>query len=192
MIDFKGLTVLYAEDDETTRVSMCRILDRFFGNTVDVEDGEIGLNKYKTMLHDGIPPDLIISDINMPNKNGLEMIKGIRELNKEVPVVLLTAHSEANYLLEAISLHISEYVIKPMNMTVLFEKLQSAYLPIYQKKLLEVKNLELAQLNEKIKETAKKELAEMKEKLIGNDYVDDVDDDIDFGELIDNIKLGNN
>ena len=154
MIDFKGLTVLYAEDDETTRVSMCRILDRFFGNTVDVEDGEIGLNKYKTMLNDGTPPDIIISDINMPNKNGLEMIKEIRELDKGVPVVLLTAHSEANYLLEAISLHISEYVIKPMNMTVLFDKLQSAYLPIYQKKLLEVKNLELAQLNEKIKETA--------------------------------------
>jgi YesN/AraC family two-component response regulator len=130
---------------------------------------------------------MVITDINMPNMNGLEMVKGIRELNKDIPIIMLTAHSEANYLLEAISLHISEYVIKPVNMTIMFGKLQSAYLPIHQKNLLEIKNLELAQLNEKIKEIAKQELEEMRDKLTGADFI--YDDEIDFGDLIDNINL---
>ena len=190
MIELKNLKVLYAEDEETTRASMCRILNKFFGEVVDVEDGEIGLQTYNILLNNGTPPDIIISDINMPKMNGLDMVKGIRDINQEIPIVLLTAHSEANYLLEAISLHVSEYVIKPMNMTILFEKLQSAYLPVHQKNLLEIQNLELAQLNEKIKEVAKQELEEMRDKFIGDDYISD--DEIDFGELIDNIKLENN
>ena len=190
MIELKKLKVLYAEDEETTRGSMCRILNKFFGDVIDVEDGQVGLETFKTLLNDGTPPDVIISDINMPKMNGLDMVKGIRELDKEIPIVLLTAHSEANYLLEAISLHVSEYVIKPMNMTVLFEKLQSAYLPIHQKKLLEIQNIELAQLNKKIKEVAKQELEDMQEKLIGYDYIDS-DEGIDFDALIDNINLDN-
>jgi YesN/AraC family two-component response regulator len=188
MIELKNLKILYVEDEDRTRESMCRILNKFFGEVVDASDGEDGFTIFKSQLNDGITPDIIISDINMPKMNGLEMVKAIREIDKEIPIVLLTAHSEANYLLEAINLKVSEYVIKPMNMTILFEKLQSAYLPIYQKKLLEIKNLELEQLNEKIKEIAKQELAQMKEKLVGDDYVD-FDDDIDFGNLIDNIKL---
>ncbi len=116
--------------------------------------------------------------------NGLDMIKNIKEISPEIPAILITAHSESNFLFEAINLNVSQYIIKPVNIKVLFEKLKLAYLPVYQKQLLEIKNLELEQLNEKIKKVAKQEMEELK---LGNKYLSD--DDIDFGDFLDNITL---
>lgn len=180
----ENTTVLYVEDDGHTRESMSRMLNRFFKKVIAVENGQIGIDEFKKNQEGENKIDIIITDINMPVMNGIDMIKHIRSVNEDIPIVLITAHSEANYLLDAINLNVSQYVIKPVNAMVLFENLQKAYLPIYQKILLEKKNQELILLNEKIKQTAKEELENMRYKDM---YLSD--EDIDFGEFLDNITL---
>ena len=143
---FKKLNILYVEDDDILRVELGKLLSKLFNKVILASDGKNGLDVYIDDINNNKKIDLIISDINMPNMNGLEMIKNIREFDSEIPVILLTAHSDNNFLLEAISLHVSEYVIKPLNAHILISKIEKSYLPIEQKKLLEIKNKELYQL----------------------------------------------
>lgn len=180
----ENCNVLYVEDEGNTRESMARILKRFFKEVHTEENGQRGLDKFEEVKDTDSKIDVIITDINMPVMNGIDMIKHIRSIDNDIPIVLLTAHSEANYLLEAINLGVTQYVVKPVNAMLLFENMQKAYLPIYQKHLLEQKNKELELLNEKIKKVAKEELENMR---YGDMYLSN--DDIDFGDFLDNITL---
>jgi len=119
----KTLTVLYAEDDASIRNSLSNILKKVFKEVVVCEDGQEGIDKYKNYSQ-SIEFDAIISDINMPSKNGLEMVKEIRELNSEIPVIMTTAHGEANYLMEAIKVNVSGYSLKPIDTKELLQTVQ--------------------------------------------------------------------
>jgi len=110
----KTLTILYAEDDATIRTSLGNILKKVFKEVIICEDGQQGIKQY--IEHSKTKEfDAIISDINMPNLNGLEMVKQIRELNLNIPVLMTTAHGEANYLMEAIKVNVSAYSLKPVD-----------------------------------------------------------------------------
>ena len=80
------LTVLYVEDDESIRTSLSNILTKIFAQVIICSDGEDGLNQFKHhTLENKTKLNLIISDINMPNKNGIEMVQEIRELDPRYP-----------------------------------------------------------------------------------------------------------
>ncbi len=119
----KTLTVLYAEDDASIRNSLSNILKKVFKEVIVCEDGQEGIDNYKNYSQ-SIEFDAIISDINMPNKNGLEMVKEIRELNSDIPVIMTTAHGEANYLMEAIKVNVSGYSLKPIDTKELLKTVQ--------------------------------------------------------------------
>ena len=61
--------------------------------------------------------DLILTDIHMPKKNGLEMVKNIRETNKEIPILILSAYNESRFFLDSIKYGVDGYIVKPMEMT---------------------------------------------------------------------------
>ena len=82
----ENLKLLYVEDDEYARSTTLQLLKNFFKDISIAVDGSDGLDKFLTQKF-----DLIISDINMPNLNGMDMLKVIRETNKSIPVLLLTA-----------------------------------------------------------------------------------------------------
>ena len=110
------LTVLYVEDDDAIRNSLGTILKKVFKEVITCVDGRDGISNYELYTRDmDVVFDAIISDINMPNMNGLEMVKKIREHDMEIPVVMTTAHGESNYLLEAIKLGVSGYTLKPID-----------------------------------------------------------------------------
>lgn len=124
MIDLKlvheytqNLHVLYVEDNETLRESTLKVLNNFF-NKVDVAvDGRNGVDLYKTYQHrENKPYDLIISDINMPHLNGIEMSEKILELEPTQSIIFVTAHNEVEYLHKAIKLGISSFLLKPLNL----------------------------------------------------------------------------
>jgi len=119
----KTLTVLYAEDDVSIRTSLSNILKKVFKEVIICEDGQEGVDNYKN-YSETIEFDAIISDINMPNKNGLEMVREIRELNSDIPVIMTTAHGEANYLMEAIKVNVSGYSLKPIDTKELLQTVQ--------------------------------------------------------------------
>ncbi|MEA1983944.1 MAG: response regulator, partial [Campylobacterota bacterium] len=106
-----SLKLLYVEDNEEARESMLVILKLFFADIVIAVDGNDGLKKFKS---NNI--DLIITDINMPNLNGLEMAQKIKEFNQEVPILILSAHNESDYFLQGIQIGIEGYLLKPLEM----------------------------------------------------------------------------
>jgi len=106
----KDLTVLYVEDEEIIREQMERIFNRFFKKVITGEDGLEGVEKFQESK-----PDLIITDIRMPKLDGLGMIKKIREIQEDIPVVITTAHSESSFLLEAIEEGVEQFLIKPIS-----------------------------------------------------------------------------
>jgi signal transduction histidine kinase len=114
----KTLKVLYVEDSEIVRESTCDILDQYF-DTFDIAiNGEDGFQKYKQFYdeHDRFY-DIVITDINMPKMNGIEMIELILDMNRESNIIVMSAHNESDYLLQLINLGISNFVLKPVDTT---------------------------------------------------------------------------
>lgn len=114
----KTLTVLYVEDDNDTRMQFSEFLARPVGTLITARDGAEGLEAF--IKHQ---PDIVISDILMPKMDGLEMISEIRADNPSVPVIVITAFEQTNYLMRAIDLGVDKYVTKPVNSVLLFENL---------------------------------------------------------------------
>ncbi len=105
----KEIKVLYVEDNETARVSTLGMLENFFNHIEVAVDGLDGLKKFKEGSY-----DLVISDINMPNMNGIEMIGEIRKIDENISILILSAYNEPSYFVETIRLGIDGYLLKPM------------------------------------------------------------------------------
>ncbi|PLX66652.1 MAG: response regulator [Denitrovibrio sp.] len=106
------LTVLYVEDDEITREMACRMLSKFFKTVLPASNGREGMDIFHVNL-----PDIIITDLSMPEMSGFEMIELIRKENKDIPIVVTTAYrSEAESLAE-----VNEIVYKPVNRKLLLQ-----------------------------------------------------------------------
>jgi len=106
----KDLRILYIEDDEATRKHVSDILTMLCRRVISVETAEEALKIYKIEM-----PDIIISDVDLPGINGIEFVKIIREENKTIPIILLTAHTEIKYLMDAVKLHLVDYITKPLD-----------------------------------------------------------------------------
>ena len=113
------LTLLYVEDDEIVRNLLSPRLERFVKKLYVAEDGQDGYSKFTEYK-----PDLILTDISMPKLNGIEMSKKIREEDPDIPIIILSAHSDASFLLDAIEYGITGYLLKPINKKKLFEILE--------------------------------------------------------------------
>ncbi len=105
-----SLKVLYVEDHEETRNAMMMILEDTFGEVDVAVNGQDGLEKFQSQ--EGF--SLILSDINMPKLNGIDMLKAIREIDTKIPILILSAHSDPFYFMETIHLGIEGYLLKPI------------------------------------------------------------------------------
>ena len=117
--------VLYAEDEKGIRKHISEVLELFFDTVVSVEDGleatyEMDVNRY----------DVLMFDICMPHLDGLSAIKKIREKDKKIPIIILSAHAEKEYLWNAVELKISKYLIKPYDTYDLKEALKMVALEL--------------------------------------------------------------
>jgi len=93
----KKITILYVEDEDDVREGYSRALKRISSELYTANNGVLGLELFKKYQ-----PDIIVSDIKMPQMNGLDMVRAIKEIASDVKVIFTTAHSESAYLLEAI------------------------------------------------------------------------------------------
>ena len=106
----KRLTVLYVEDEEDSRDLCSEFLSRLVGVLVTAQNGAEGLVAWRQHK-----PDIIITDIRMPVMDGLAMLQEIRSIDREVPVIVLSAFEETEYLKRSIALGVSNYVSKPVD-----------------------------------------------------------------------------
>ncbi len=166
----KSLRILFVEDDDNLRDELSVLFNKLFKETLSASNGQEGLQKFKECGE----IDIILSDINMPVMNGLEMVKNIKAIDEDVPVIFLTAYSDNSYLLEALHLHVSNYLIKPFKIPDLLKKLEDAYLPVFQKKLLKSQNEELEVLNRRIEENAKKQINKLEKDIMHTRELNDL------------------
>ena len=99
---FKNYTVLCVEDEDGIRKRLVNTLNYYFEDVLEASNGEDGYDLYLEYK-----PNIILSDIEMPNKNGIEMISKIREDDLDVIVIMVTAYSNEEYLLDLINLNIN-------------------------------------------------------------------------------------
>ncbi len=116
-------TVLIVEDDEEIRKRLVNALKFYFKEVHEAGDG---IDAYDTFL--SLKPDLLISDIEMPNSNGIELIKNIRKTNINTPIIVLSAYSTEEYLLNLINLKITKYILKPASNESLLEAIKEVLL----------------------------------------------------------------
>lgn len=105
----KNSCILLAEDEVSVRTSFKRVLELYVGKVLEANDGLEALEVFKI---DKI--DIIFSDVKMPKLNGIDFIKQVRKINKNIPIVITSAYSDRDYLLESIKLSLVEYLIKPI------------------------------------------------------------------------------
>lgn len=116
----KEYSILYVEDDIENRSTVYKILKDTFKEVFVAKDGLEGIESFKINK-----PDIILTDITMPNMNGLEMAKNIIAIDQNMLICIITAHDDNRYLKESINLGIIKYVLKPINMFSLVETLIS-------------------------------------------------------------------
>jgi len=141
----KRLTLLYVEDDDVIRTELSELLANFFSNVYVSKDGKEGLRTY---LENQDNIDIILTDVNMPALSGIEMIKKIRGINSKVPVIFATAHSDNEFLAEAIKLRVQEYVVKPIDIRNLLSLMNEIASSLYQEFLLKQQQEELSKYKE--------------------------------------------
>lgn len=113
-------TLLFVENEKGIRDNFEEYFKLLFKNVYIGVDGEDGLALYKEYK-----PDFIITDIKMPKMDGIQLVKSIRKEDSETCIVIISAHTEVELLLQSIPLNLIEYTVKPLNsekLNTLFEK----------------------------------------------------------------------
>lgn len=123
----KNLNILYIEDEENIRLNVKKVLLLLCENVFDVKDTDEAKKVFNTNRI-----DIILSDINLPNSNGIEFIKELRLNDKTIPVILLSAYTDKEYLLEATKLKLVDYLTKPIDFKTLNNALQNCVEDILQ------------------------------------------------------------
>ncbi len=106
----EDISILIVEDESELLAYLQEYLQIFFKNVYVARCGESGYEMYLKKR-----PDIILSDINMPNMDGLCMIKKIREHDNDTDIIIMSAHSEQDKLFKAIELRLVTYLIKPID-----------------------------------------------------------------------------
>jgi len=114
-------TVLYVEDDTGVRNNMSEALVNRCNKVIAASNGEEAYTLYKDKK-----PDFIITDIEMPKMDGLELIEKIRKDNLEIPIIVLSAYTEKEKLMRAIKLDLVDYIQKPSSRVDLKDAIDSA------------------------------------------------------------------
>ena len=102
--------VLYIEDEDQIRENVTELLSEYFNAFHTAKSGEEGYEKF---LVEKI--DIVIVDIELPKMNGIELLEKIRDKDKDIHLVVISAHTKTEYLLGAIPFKLEQYIVKPLN-----------------------------------------------------------------------------
>lgn len=106
----KQLTLLYIEDDETTSELFTQFLQRLVAQVIVARNGAEGLQAFQQHR-----PHLVVTDIQMPEMDGLSMAQEIRAVDRTVPIIVLTAFEQVDYLKQSINIAVTRYITKPVD-----------------------------------------------------------------------------
>lgn len=119
----KHYTILIVEDDESALMSLSNILKRYFKKVLAATNGYEAFDCVKSQK-----VDVILTDMRMPEQDGIDFIKHIRESDFNTPVIFMSAYSDSETLLRVIPLKITEYLIKPIQINKVLELCQKMFI----------------------------------------------------------------
>ncbi len=129
----KKIKVLLAEDESTLAMIIKETLEEDDFTLQIAPDGEAGLQQFYDFR-----PDVVVADVMMPKMDGFEMVRRIRQTDRQTPVLFLTARSAVNDVVEGFKLGANDYLKKPFGMQELIVRIKAlvgrAYQPIQEKK----------------------------------------------------------
>ncbi|MBF0466575.1 MAG: response regulator [Nitrospirae bacterium] len=116
------MRILIVDDDPDIRTLLSFQLKKLGHSVLTAADGYSALNKILQFI-----PDIVLLDIEMPGINGIETLKRIRTFDalKNTPVIMISAHSEQNYIIDTIKSGASDYILKPFNIGLLLGKINT-------------------------------------------------------------------
>ncbi len=148
----KDIVILYVEDEDDIREFTTKTLQKLVKSVITASNGLLGLEIFTEHFKNPDLPnfDVVVTDINMPKLNGLDMLVKIYEIDSTVPSVITTAHNDVNFLKKAIDLGVRGYATKPLNLFQLIESISTSVESRVLRKQLEKINKELEeQVNER-------------------------------------------
>ena len=164
-----AIKIMIADDHSMIREGLKNLLELDGDIQVIAEavDGEDCLNKLQV-----VKPDVLLLDINMPKKNGLEVLKSLKSKKSKLKVLVLTVHNEIEYLMKAVDIGVNGYVLKDSESA----ELKKAIFTVaegesyIQPSLIPALNAKMIETNkdaEKIKNLTKRELDVLKLLAVG-------------------------
>lgn len=132
----KSKTILIVEDEAIIRNNIASTMKHFFKDVFTAFDGMDGLEKYEANL-----PDIIMTDLKMPNMSGFEMISELRARDCKSYTIIVSAHTDTELLLDAIHNGVDRYIVKPVMEDDLFSAFK-AYTEKVDKTLPKITNLD--------------------------------------------------
>src|SRR4030043_1806539 len=100
-------TILIVDDDKSIRYSLKRMLEENF-SVITAQNGEEALDRVREN-----PPDLIIMDLKMPGRNGIDVLKEIKSIDPKSLVIMMTAYGTTETAIEAMKYGAFDYILKP-------------------------------------------------------------------------------
>ena len=164
-----AIKIMIADDHSMIREGLKNLLelDGDIQVTAEAVDAEDCLNKLQV-----VKPDVLLLDINMPKKNGLEVLKSLKSKKSKLKVLVLTVHNEIEYLMKAVDIGVNGYVLKDSESA----ELKKAIFTVaegesyIQPSLIPALNAKMIETNkdaEKIKSLTKRELDVLKLLAVG-------------------------
>ena len=162
----KNLHLLYAEDDASLRAETVEILEDFFASVAVCDDGAAGLERYKAFYKEsGYYFDIVITDINMPIMNGIDMSDSIMTLNPRQSIFVISAYNEPHYLAKLINMGVDKFLIKPLQTKQLVQALYKKSKDIYNEKLSDEYHDKLANMTELLEKQVKERTEQLEHQL---------------------------
>lgn len=138
----KQITVVCVDDEQDALEQMNLALSSFCKSTVCLGSADKALQAMEELK-----PDIVLTDIRMPGTTGIELLATVKQKYPSVAVIIVSAHSEPEYLLDAIRLKADGFLLKPLNLYEMLELLSTIATQKTMKKELDQKNFMLKMLN---------------------------------------------
>ncbi len=120
------LSLLYVEDDVDLRINTAEIFEGLFKEVIVAENGEVALDLYNNyFIEHNNYINLVITDIQMPKMNGIELAKNILHINTNQVLFIISAYDDKEYLLELLNMEITGFIQKPFSLNMFISTLYS-------------------------------------------------------------------
>ena len=113
--------VLIVEDDESARVRLAREIIKEGFSVISAENGRVGVELFEKEC-----PDIVLSDLKMPEMSGMEVLKKVKQVSRTTPFILMSSYGDMDTVIEALRAGAFDYIKKPIDLDMLTQILKRA------------------------------------------------------------------